>query len=63
MAEIQTAVNFKVFLFSNKKAMENVTEILNDESFTRCILQEYIIQYESWRFHSFLNILKPVLVF
>mgnify|MGYP000079042201 CR=1 FL=1 len=38
MAEIQTAVNFKVFLFSNKKAMENVTEILNDESFTPYIL-------------------------
>ena len=45
MGEIQTAVNFNVSLFSNKKAMENVTEILNDKSFALCILQEYVIQY------------------
>ena len=44
MGEIQTAVNFNVSLFTNKEAMENVTEILNDESFTPCILQDYIIQ-------------------
>ena len=44
MGEIQTAVNFNVSLFSNKKAMENATEILNDESFTLCILQDCIIQ-------------------
>ena len=44
MGEIQTAVNFNVFLFSNKKAMETVIEILNDESFTPCILQDYIMQ-------------------
>ena len=42
MEEIQTAVNFNVFLFSNKKAIENVTKILNDESFTLCILQDYM---------------------
>ena len=42
MGEIQTAVNFNVFLFSNKKAIKNVTKILNDESFTPCILQDYM---------------------